>query len=399
MKTKQPDQQPDSFKRLYLVYFLSFVFLGSAAAALGPALLQLGRQTGTTLDRLSLIFPFRAGSYLFGSWLAGRLYDKFTGHRILRFGLIGLGVTLAVAPYLGALPVLLVVLLGMGLSMGLVDVGCNTLMLRAVRKNSAAKMNSLHFFYGVGSFFSPLILAAAIEYSGNLQWGFSSLAALSIIILLLLIGLETPANHKPAGLDLDGQSRKHSLWVVLIAVLFFFYVGTEVGFGNWVATYAVKMKYSGETQAAVLTSVFYGAYTFGRLISIPTSTVIRPQRLLLGSYLGAALSLVLIVSLSQYSLVIWIGTVLLGLCLAAIFPTMLSWAGMIMPVSAKTTSWFFVTGGLGAVTIPWVIGQFVESRPPIVIPSAILGISFSALVIFSLTLQLIRNGVEFNFDL
>lgn len=392
MQTKQPDQQFIHSKKLYLVYFLSFIFLGSAAAALGPALLQLSRQTGTTLDRLSLIFPFRAGSYLFGSWLAGRLYDKFTGHRILRIGLIGLGVTLAVTPYLGGLPILLAVLLGMGLSMGLVDVGCNTLMLRAVRNNSTAKMNSLHFFYGVGSFFSPLILAAAIEYSGDLQWGFSSLAVLSIIILLLLVGLGTPENDESEDLDLDSHKRKHTLWVVLIAVLFFFYVGMEVGFGNWVATYAVKMQFSGETQAAVLTSVFYGAYTFGRLISIPTSTVIRPQRLLLGSYLGAALSLLLIVFLSEYSLVIWMGAVLLGLCLAAVFPTMLSWAGTIMPVSAKTTSWFFVTGGLGAVTIPWVIGQFVESSPPIIIPSVILGISLIVLVIFSLTLQVVRKG-------
>jgi FHS family Na+ dependent glucose MFS transporter 1 len=392
MQTEQPDQQSNHSKKLYLVYFLSFIFLGSAAAALGPALLQLSRQTGTALDRLSLIFPFRAGSYLFGSWLAGRLYDKFTGHRVLRVGLIGLGVTIAVTPYLEELTILLAVLLGMGLSMGLVDVGCNTLMLRAVRDNSAAKMNSLHFFYGVGSFFSPLILAAAIEFSGDLQWGFSSLALLSIIILLFLAGLRTPDNHEADDLDLAADKRVHKLWVVLIAVLFFFYVGMEVGFGNWVATYAVKMQFAGETQAAVLTSVFYGAYTFGRLISIPTSTVIRPQRLLLGSYSGAVISLVLIVTLSKYAFVIWIGAVLLGLCLAAVFPTMLSWAGMIMPVSAKTTSWFFVTGGLGAVTIPWIIGQFVESSPPIIIPSVILGISLFALAIFSLTLQMVRSG-------
>jgi len=392
MQTKQPDRQPDQSKKLYLVYFLSFIILGSAAAALGPALLQLSRQTGTSLDRLSLIFPFRAGSYLFGSWLAGRLYDKFTGHRVLRIGLLGLGLTLAITPYLGGLAVLLAVLLGMGLSMGLVDVGCNTLMLRAVRENSAAKMNSLHFFYGVGSFFSPLLLAAAIEYSGDLQWGFSSLALLSIVILFLLIGLRTPDNHESEDLNLENHKGKHKLWVVLIAVLFFFYVGMEAGFGNWVATYAVKMQFSGETQAAVLTSVFYGAYTFGRLISIPTSTVIRPQHLLFGSYLGAAISLVLIVTLSQSALVIWIGAALLGLCLAAVFPTMLSWAGMIMPVSAKTTSWFFVTGGLGAVTIPWTIGQFVEISPPIIIPSVLLGISLIALVIFSLTLKVVRSG-------
>jgi fucose permease len=319
------------------------------------------------------------------------LYDKYTGHRILRIGLIGLGFTLAITPYLGRLPVLLIILLAMGLSMGLVDVGCNTLMLRAVRNNSAAKMNTLHFFYGVGSFFSPLILAAAIEYSGDLQWGFSSLAVLSVIIIFLLVGLGTPENHETEDLNLAGQNRKHSLWVVLIAVLFFLYVGMEAGFGNWVATYAVKMQFSGETKAALLTSAFYGAYTFGRLISIPTSAVIRPQRLLLGSYLGAALSLVLIVLLNQYSLVIWIGAVLLGLCLAAVFPTMLSWAGAIMPVSAKTTSWFFVTGGLGAVTIPWVIGQFVERSSPIVIPSVILGISLIALVIFNLTLKIVRK--------
>lgn len=62
-----------------------------------------------------------------------------------------------------------------------------------------------------------------------------------------------------------------------------------------------------------------------------------------------------------------------------------------MPVSAKTTSWFFVTGGLGAVTIPWIIGQLVESSSPIIIPSVILGISVLALAIYSVTLGAVRS--------
>ncbi len=52
-------------------------------------------------------------------------------------------------------------------------------------------------------------------------------------------------------------------------LFFFLYVGAEVGFGGWIFTYAVALDLGSETAAAYLTSAFWGALTFGRLLTIP----------------------------------------------------------------------------------------------------------------------------------
>jgi hypothetical protein len=56
---------------------------------------------------------------------------------------------------------------------------------------------------------------------------------------------------------------------------------------------------------------------------------------------------------------------LFGLAIASAFPTLLTFAGRHMVITGAVTSWFFVGGGIGSMTLPWLIGQLFEQVSPL----------------------------------
>jgi FHS family Na+ dependent glucose MFS transporter 1 len=74
----------------------------------------------------------------------------------------------------------------------------------------------------------------------------------------------------------------------------------------------------------------------------------------------------------------------MGLSMASIFPTVLSWAERRMTMSGAVTSWFLVGSSIGAMTFPWIIGQLFESMAPQVTMWMILILSLAATGVFAL---------------
>ena len=81
--------------------------------------------------------------------------------------------------------------------------------------------------------------------------------------------------------------------------MFFLFVGAGLSFGGWIYTYAVSLDLATVTTAGYLTSLFWAALTFGRLISIPIAGRVRPRYLLTVDLIGLALSLGLLLAFSH----------------------------------------------------------------------------------------------------
>jgi FHS family Na+ dependent glucose MFS transporter 1 len=135
------------------------------------------------------------------------------------------------------------------------------------------------------------------------------------------------------------------------------YVGAEVGYGSWIYTYALKLGLGTEITSADLTSAFWGAFTIGRLIAIPVSRRLRPISILYIDFAGCLLSLGLILLFGDSAAVLWIGSILLGLSFASIFPTFLTLSEERMHVTGTMAGWFLVGGSIGGMILPWTIGQ------------------------------------------
>lgn len=361
-------------------YYAAFVILGLTTASFGPSLPYIAEQTHTQLAQVSSLLALRSFGYLLGSFRGGRLYDQRSGHPVVIVVLLVLAGVLALVPAIPLLVPLAVILLIVGLAEGSLDVGGNTLIMWAHGSKVGPFMNGLHFFYGVGAFLAPILVAVAINVTGSYgaAYWFIGLLILPVAFAFSRIASPTRVNSSSAS-DQKAYSQK---LVVLLVIFFFLYVGAELGFGTWAFTYATRLNLADATTAAYITSAFWGALTVGRLLGVPISARLRPKTVIWIDLAGCLVSMTAIVLMPNSTLIFWFGAILLGLSMASIFPTVLSLAEKRLQISGKITGWFFVGASLGGMVIAWVIGQLIEPIGPPAAMWIILGDIIASIILF-----------------
>jgi len=348
-------------------------------AASGPSLLKLADHTSSGLDRISLIFIFGSLGYLTGSYFGGRAYDRFPGHKLMAMTLLVIAVASVIIPLSNTLSLLLFAMFLSGLASGILDVGCNTLLLWTHKEKSGPFMNGLHFFFGVGSLIAPLLLAQVLLKTNDIYWLFYSFAIFSVPIMIWLWLLPEPS-HNPHQ-DMHANSVFPVVPVVLIVFLFMLYVGLELGFGNWIYTYALTLKLGTTVTAAYLTSLFWGSFTLGRLLGIWVSTRLRAHTTILVDLIGCIVSTMCIMLWKESSLALWIGTFGLGLSMASIFPNIMMLAGERMQITGAITGWFLFGSGIGGMLVPWLLGQIFARTGPQLMTTVLFTVTLGILAV------------------
>lgn len=343
-------------------YYGAFIALGMTVAALGPTLPGLAAHMRTGLGAISVLFIARSLGYLVGSFQGGRVYDRLPGHRILVAVLLLMAAMLALIPFVPQLWLLVAVVLILGVAEGMVEVGSNTLLLWVHGAQAAPFVNALHFFFGVGAFLAPIVVAQSLSLTNDTVHSYWAFALLALPVAGWLIRLPSPRGEM--GSEEAPSKRLDPTWIALVAIFFFLYAGVEHSVGGWIYTYATAMSPGSETSAAYLASAFWGAITVGRLLAIPLTVRIQPQRMVWASLIGCLVCAGLFLLFPGFMPSVWIGSAGLGLCLAAIVPTTLAYVGRQMGITGRATGWFFVGLGSGAMTIPWLIGQLFEQVGP-----------------------------------
>jgi len=384
-----PDQMNTSQSRQNLLpyivtasYYLSFIVLGFTTAASGPSLLKLAEHTASEIDQISLIFVLSSLGYLIGSFLGGRAYDRFSSHKIMAITTSIMALTCIFIPISQSLEVLLLAMFLNGFSAGILDVGCNTLLLWTHGEKAGPYLNGLHFFFGVGSLITPLLLAQVLLRTGDIHWLYWTFTIVSLPLAAWLWFLPESAAHKPHE-ESTNSTTFPVVPVLLVVALFMLYVGLELGFGNWIYTYALTLGLENEITSAYLTSAFWGSFTFGRLLGVWISTRLRPQTILLMDIAGCAVFTVIVMLWKDSSLILWIGTFGLGLSMASIFPTLIILAGERMKITGTITGWFLVGSGAGSMFLPWLIGQIFARTGPSAM-TTVLFIDLIGILIFLL---------------
>lgn len=245
-------------------------------------------------------------------------------------------------------------------------------------------MNGLHACFGVGAFIAPLIVASVMKATSDIYWVYWSFAIAALPIAAFIWNLPsppartTPEEHKATPLPV--------LPVAVMVLCFLLYVGAEAGYGNWIYTYAFKRNLGTEITANYLTSAFWGFFTVGRLLGILISTRAKPLTILTVDFIGCLASVGLILLFQDSATILWIGSILLGISLASIFPTFLTLAEERMHVTGSMTGWFLVGAGLGGMLMPWLIGQaFAQIGPGSMITIVLVSIALNVVALISFT--------------
>ena len=361
-------------------YYGVYWILGAIVASLGSTLLALSKHVGVTVGAISILFTTRSFGYLGGSLLAGYLYDRLHGHRVLTVMLLISALALVSVPSLQVMALLSLVFFVIGAAQGGVDVGSNTLLVRAKPPKIAAALNGLFFFAGVGSFIIPIYLGKV-----SLDWGYRGMALALIPIALWVFFTKSPEIPAPSKTE-DAGLNNQPLFISF-ALLAFIYIGAEVTYGGWLFTYFTSSGLGSESAAYTLNSLFWVAVMLGRLLAIPIAERFTLGQIIVGYLLGAVVCAGVLYFLRDLSIAVWIGTIGMGLSIAALFPSTFTFVQENMKLSGKLTGVVWASGSTGAMILPFLIGQQIDRVGPASMMATMFFVWILALGIFFFALR------------
>ena len=150
--------------------------------------------------------------------------------------------------------------------------------------------------------------------------------------------------------------------VANVSLLFFFYVGCEVGFGLFITAFAVLTIGMSEASAQLLTAAYWGAITAGRLLAVPLSSRLAAETMMSLDIVGVCASLALLVALQGSAVGLWLAVVLFGLSMASIYPTGVAILEAFVPLEGKHTTSLVIGGSAGEWLLPFIIASFMQAE-------------------------------------
>ncbi len=344
-------------------YYLTFIYGGLGVAVTGPTLPALAAQTGVSLGTVGFLFLTGSAGYTLGTLISGRVYDRGRGHRILGTAQLFSAAMLALIPFAPRFWCLALLSVLRGCADGFINTGGNTLLSWTHGEKVGPFMNALHFFFGLGAFLSPLLVAQVVDREQGYRWVYLILAAFGLLVGARALTL--PGDPRPAGRAAWQQATgtlDRALYVPILAAMFylFFYVGAEITFGGWIYTYATSLQVAGPASAAYLTSAFWLAFTIGRLLSIPAAR--WPARQVIPVAVGGALlMLVLLMAFPTSGAVLWPVVIGTGFFMAPVWPMGFTLAGQSIPLSGRASSLILLGDSFGGMLLPTLVGKVIEA--------------------------------------
>ncbi len=349
-------------RRSVLLYFASFLVLGLALSVLGPALTQLRERSATGIGAIGVLFVGQSLGYIVGSFAAGRVFDRFDGHRVFAIGMCILAAGLGLVASFDSLSALFGVFVMIGLGGSAIDVGANTLIVWELRGSVGRSMNALHLCFGLGALSAPLLVHVGLTAATR--------SAAVICVALAGCALAIPAPAVPERAREEHSETTYRL-LVMFALFFFLYVGLEVGFAGWIHTYGEEIQFS-DLAATWLTTTFWLGFTSGRVLASALANRVAPHVMLVAS---CGLTLVAAVGLivgDGRAGPVWVGTAMIGVATAPQFPVMLTYIERHVHVTGAATAWFIGGAGFGGLVFPWLIGRWFDASGATALPWAML---------------------------
>jgi FHS family Na+ dependent glucose MFS transporter 1 len=371
-----------------LGYYLIFISLGFGMGIIGPALPSLAQQTGSTLGAIGSMFLVGSLGGMLGTAISGRILDRVPQrHLVLGISQLMTTILLAATPLAGNLWILLLIVFINGFPIGMINTGANTLLMWTHGEKAGPYVSGLHFSFGLGAFLAPTVFAQVLNWGGTYQHAYWALALLAVPVTLFMLLLPGSPEHPHQHQDQTqtGENLRSALPVILITMLFlFFYVGSEITFGNWIYTYALTLNLADVTNAAYLTSGFWLFFTIGRAVSVPVAVRFKPTQILTVAFLGAIGALILAIVVPRSITILWIAAAAVGFFMAPIWATAYNLAGQSIKLTATNSSIIILGDNLGVVVLPWLTGLAIERFGAHTMPW---------LVLSSLTLNVLVFGI------
>lgn len=363
-----------------------FVWIGVTTVLLGPLLPAIAEHWSMRDLQSGYFFAAQFAGNMLGSLLSTRLLPRWGFARLCAGGMVLLFSGLAILT-LGSRQVGMAGIFLNGLGMGLAIAASNLWAAESNPARRASALSLLNFSWGLGAVACPFLIATGLHFM-PLTRLLPALAVLPLLFAIRFASLPTLAPSHAAGdsapeVPLEAW-RPFAFW--LMAILAFFYVGTETALGGWIASYAQAFGSVSTNAAALAPSAFWAGLLLGRGLAPQVLSRHREQTIFTLGLLTALIGTALILATHLVPILL-VGATLAGLGLAALYPILLAVMSREFGArSQRLAGYIFAASGMGAAIIPFVVGAISSQTGSRRAGLALVLATIACLLTISLTL-------------
>ena len=248
-----------------------------------------------------------------------------------------------------------------GLARGATSNFCNT-AINGLAPGAAGLINGLHAMFAIGAFTFPILLTVLTNMSVS-NWIYAAYFMLVMGILSWILYFIHPIDNdkveKKQGVKSGFGFFKEPLFYICILTLFF-YLCAEQGVIGWMITYFKDTKLLPESLSQITASVLWVMILAGRLLTAWLSTRYKKENLLVIMGIGLVAFFVLLLFGRTTPLII-LGIMGFGFSMAGIYPTTVSFTGLIIEKYPMAWSYILTLASFGSILMPSIIGSIAET--------------------------------------
>lgn len=341
--------------------FYAFFIFGFIDNLKGPTLPTLLRDLNFSYSQGGIILFSAYIGFIVATLLTGVLADAAGNKAVLLIAGVCLTAGLAAFSLVSSFWLLAAALFVVGLGLGSIEVGGNSLIVDLHTTNRGRYLNLLAVFHGVGSFVVPLYAALLLStaFSWRQVYQFAILLAIGLVIFFAVVKYPRAVRTSGDGFSLrtlfaTGFTWRMSWYYLLVAV----YVSAEIGVAAWIVEYLQQVKGFDIGASSLYLSLFFAAIMVGRL---------------LGSFFVERIGYLTVMLIAAVAAII---TLSIGIFGPPALTFMLPLTGIFFSIMFPTTTAsvsalhvgnmgailgvLFAFGGVGGAMGPWLIGAAAD---------------------------------------
>jgi len=364
MTQTQVQQKPLNKTVILICVWMIFVGIGLFWGATGPAVPDLARLTGTSVEAVGAMFTAVFFGALFAQLAAGQIMDRFGMRLLVLFGIVLS--TAAVVGLVSSTTLITVLIFAafVGIGHGAMDITSQVYITRIFEKDGLRALNSVHLFFGIGTVIGPTVASISLREMGSALPAIALAGAIPLLVFpLLWIHLrELPRSAKSESTVQSAAKsvyRSPLLW--MFGLMMLIYVGFETGVGGWTTVYMTSTAGMLEADAALITSGYWLTFTLGRLVATLLAARFTAGQMLLGAVtVSGAGVLLLLLSVGNAALST-LATLIIGLGCAPVYALVIALsAGAFPHASGRAASFAAAMGSLGGLSITPLQGVVLQ---------------------------------------
>lgn len=349
------------------ITYLAFAVPTSMLGVLWP---DVRERFGQSLGKLGLVTLAYGIGRLSTATIGRRAIHRMGMGSAFTAGLVTFAITCALMALSTSWLMFLASAAAIGAAAGSLDsVGATFIAGRA----SVGDAGLIHGSYGIGATIGPVIVASVQNWRVSAAAG--AVVAGGALVAAASAKSEWPSLAKagPSEPQPTGRPPRFAVTVSMLALGAF--VAVEVTTGLWAFTYLTEGRGISERAAAIGVAGFWGGATLGRITMAHPSIARLITRIGLPGLASACAAMLVGLVVAPRSAGLGC-LVLAGVALAPIVPSMFATTSVRVGTSfvTRVSGWQLIATNLGAISVPALVGQLVDSRGPDIIPTVAIAV-------------------------